>query len=189
MSVLSSGWSVTQRSAGTTARGRSRSRPGRSLSRRARSLLRRYLATNTGLHLLGLTALTVLVTVGTLLSPGWVPVAAFTLVLLIGGFVLTSRHMVLLYALVAVGVTYAHLNRTNRVGNGILLLLAATALLAWLLARSRWRLGLQGTLGGSMLVDLRDRLRSRARCRRCRTGGTPRPCSAPPTASRSPGTS
>jgi len=47
-----------------------------------------------------------------------VPVAAFTLVLLIGGFVLTSRNMVMLYALVAVGVTYVHLNRTNRVGNG-----------------------------------------------------------------------
>jgi serine phosphatase RsbU (regulator of sigma subunit) len=46
------------------------------------------------------------------------------------------------------------------VSPGIVLLLAATGLLAWFLARSRWRLGLNGTMGGgSMLVDLRDRLR------------------------------
>jgi hypothetical protein len=123
-----------------------------------RLLARRQLAVNTGLHLLGLSALTMAISIGTLVWPAWVPVSAFTLVLLIGGFVLRSRHMVLLYALVAAGVGYVHLNRNAPVINGILLLLAATAVLAWLLARSRWRLGLQGTLGGSMLVDLRDRL-------------------------------
>jgi Stage II sporulation protein E (SpoIIE) len=97
---------------------------------------------------------------GTLVWPDWVPVSAFTLVLLVGGFLLRARHMVLLYALVAAGVAYVDLNRSAApVSNGILLLLAATAVLAWLLARTRWRLGLQGTLGGSMLVDLRDRLK------------------------------
>jgi hypothetical protein len=80
---------------------------------------------------------------------------------MLGGFVLRPRHLGLLYALVAVGVWYVDRERAAMpVSHGIELLLAATGLLAWFLARSRWRLGLSGTMGGgSMLVDLRDRLR------------------------------
>lgn len=160
MSASSSALAVTQRASTTTHRVRAASRRGRSLPRRAQSRLRRHLAASTGLHLLGLTALTIAICAGTMLSPLWVPVASFTLVLLLGGFVLQPRHMVLLYALVVVGVGYVRIERSSQpVSNGILLLLAATGVLAWFLARSRWRLGLQGTLGGSMLVDLRDRLR------------------------------
>jgi serine phosphatase RsbU (regulator of sigma subunit) len=45
-----------------------------------------------------------------------------------------------------------------RVSPGAILVVAATAAMVHLLARSRGRLGVQGTRGDSMLVDLRDRL-------------------------------
>ena len=46
------------------------------------------------------------------------------------------------------------------VRQGNLVIIAATALLVLLIARSRARLGVQGLRGESMLVDLRDRLRA-----------------------------
>jgi len=153
MSAATSAWRVTHHALRTPRRARRR-------SRRLLSTVRRSLRANAGLHLLGLTVLTLAVAVGTLMAPNWLPVATFTLVILLGGFVLQPRHMVLLYALVAAGVWYVHRERTAMpVSPGIVLLLVCTGVLAWFLARSRWRLGLNGTMGDSMLVDLRDRLR------------------------------
>ena len=56
-------------------------------------------------------------------------------------------------------------------------------------SRSRARLGVQGSRGESMFVDLRDRLRAFGELLTSRAAGTPRPPSSPPTDSRSPATS
>jgi hypothetical protein len=84
-------------------------------------------------------------------------------VLLLGGFFLRMRTMVLLYLVAAAGVVFTATVRAQQgdpATPGSFLLLGATAVLVALFVRSRERLGVQGTLGDAMLVDLRDRLRS-----------------------------
>jgi hypothetical protein len=126
-------------------------------------VLRRQLLSNTGLHLLGLTLLTLAIAFGTLAWQMWVPVSAFGLLLVLGAFLLRPREMVLLLAMVAAAVAFVETRRGlggDQVNGGVAVLLLITAVFAWLVARSRARLGLQGTLGGAMLIDLRDRLRA-----------------------------
>jgi hypothetical protein len=156
--------SVGGRAASALRDGRPGLRRARARARsRATYLLRRRVLANTGLHLLGLTLLTVGLTFGTLLWPMWLPVAAFGLILVLGAFLLRPHELVLLLLLVAAGVTFVESQRRMlgaRVDAGVTVLLLITAAFAWLVSRSRARLGLQGTLGDTMLVDLRDRLRS-----------------------------
>jgi hypothetical protein len=126
-------------------------------------VLRRRLLAHPGAQLLGLVAMTLAITFGSLAAQQWVPVAAFGLVLVLGGFLLRPRHLALLYVLAAVALAYVEAQRRllgDRVNEGITLLLVVTAAFAWFMASSRARLGLQGNLGDTMLVDLRDRLRS-----------------------------
>jgi hypothetical protein len=131
--------------------------------RRALSVLRRRVLANTGVQLLGLAAMTMAITAGTLTWQVWVPLGFFGLVLVLGGFLLRPRELGLLFVLVGAAVAYVDTQRRlfgSSVTAGVPLLLVATAVLAWFMARSRARLGLQGLLGDTMLVDLRDRLRS-----------------------------
>ena len=85
------------------------------------------------------------------------------LVVLIGGFLLTVRSLLVLYVVVSGSVAYilyaADRDNTPR-PIGAAVVVAATAAIVLLFARSRGRLGVQGTRGDSMLVDLRDRLRA-----------------------------
>lgn len=111
-------------------------------------------------HLLSLTAFTVAISLATISYQEWVPVAAFSLVFVGGGFLLRPRELLLLYGVVAVGLVYVQVERIVGPAKGVVVVLLAHALLMWVVARSRARLGLQGTLGETMLVDLRDRLRS-----------------------------
>ncbi len=106
-----------------------------------------------------LLAATLVVGVAVVYAPDWVPIASLTLPLLAGGVFLSLRSLVwlvaaagfcLLASLVTLDVT-AHFA-------GIAVVVAVTAAVALGLARSRARLGLKGTMGDSMLVDLRDRL-------------------------------
>lgn len=110
-------------------------------------------------HLVGLAALTAAITFATFNAPDWVPVASFALVLTAGGFLLPLVGLALLYALVVAGLVVVGLQRDPGLNKGVLVVLVAMGLLMWFVARSRARLGLQGTLGEAMLVDLRDRLR------------------------------
>jgi hypothetical protein len=91
-------------------------------------------------------------------SRTWFPVASLSLAVLVGGFLLSVRSLLLLYVVVtAVGVfEYSHGSRNV----GPFLIVFLTAAIVLLFARSRGRLGVQGTRGDSMLVDLRDRLRA-----------------------------
>jgi hypothetical protein len=78
-------------------------------------------------------------------------------------FLLGVRSLLLLDIVVAAVLVWELATYTRPVPPGSLLVVAATAAIVLLFARSRGRLGVQGTRGDSMLVDLRDRL---ARARR-----------------------
>ncbi|HEY6796457.1 MAG TPA: PP2C family protein-serine/threonine phosphatase [Kineosporiaceae bacterium] len=98
-------------------------------------------------------------TVGAVEAPNWFPVATATLWLMLGGFVLRVRYLLaydlVVAAAVSVGIT---LRNAAAPMPGVLVTLALAAVLVLIYARSRERIGIQGSLGESMLVDLRDRL-------------------------------
>ncbi len=116
-----------------------------------------------GPTLLILTAVCAVLAVLTVAFPTGVPASIFILVIVLGGFFLPVRGLALLYLAVAVALLYVAARRhngTTPLNRSVVLLLGATALLMVWIAHSRARLGVQGTAGESMLVDLRDRLRA-----------------------------
>ena len=123
--------------------------------------LRRGFLRTDGFTLLVLVVATLAIGFGTSHWPQWVPPASVVLVILLGGFTLSPRSLVLLLGVVAGELAWliGH-NGLASVRQGNLVIIAATALLVLLVARSRARLGVQGLRGESMLVDLRDRLRA-----------------------------
>jgi hypothetical protein len=91
----------------------------------------------------------------------WFPTASLALVVLVGGFLLGVRSLLLLDVVVAAVLLWELEPYTARtIPPGSVVTVAATAAIVLLFARSRGRLGVQGTRGDSMLVDLRDRLRA-----------------------------
>lgn len=138
-----------------------RRRPSR--LRRSLRLLKQRGMPQQGALLLWLTALTLLVAVGSRALPAWIPASSMVLVLMLGGFFLRLRSMLLLYVVAFAGFLFAASGDVAsgvRVTPGVVLLVVTIAVLVALWVRSRERLGLQGTSGDTMLVDLRDRLRS-----------------------------
>ena len=90
-------------------------------------------------------------------DPMLFPVPTLSLVVLAGGLLLSVRSLLLLDVVVAAVLVF-ELTRETTVPSGAVVVVAGTAAMVHLLARSRGRLGVQGTRGDSMLVDLRDRL-------------------------------
>ena len=121
---------------------------------------RRQVLTSQPVVLLLLTLLSVVLFSFNVVAPKYVPLSAVVVILLLGGFFLRVRSIALLYLVVASGVVFTITTSNGEPGWGTLITIALTAILVFLFARSRERLGVQGTLGESMLVDLRDRLRS-----------------------------
>jgi hypothetical protein len=116
-----------------------------------------------GPTLLMLTAVSAALAVLTVAFPSGVPSSIFVLVVVLGGFFLPVRGLALLYLAVSVALVYVAVRRhngTTPLNRSVVLLLGVTALLMVWIAHSRARLGVQGTTGESMLVDLRDRLRA-----------------------------
>lgn len=113
----------------------------------------------TGCALVALTGLATWVLVQ---FPVVVPWSIFVPVAVLAGLFLTPRWIAVVYAAIAAGFGYAgwELSETkiSYSGAGFVLLVVSASML-WL-GLSRARLGVQGTLGESMLVDLRDRLRA-----------------------------
>ncbi len=96
--------------------------------------------------------------------PGTIPFSLFVLPVLLGGLALSVPSLVLLVivtgvALVGEGIVHG----VNELYLGVVFVVAITAVVAIGSARSRARLGVQGTVGESMLVDLRDRLRAQGK--------------------------
>src|ERR1700730_12169108 len=95
------------------------------------------------------------------LSEGWLSPGMMILPVLAGGLLLWPRALRILFGLVAVMLVYDGLY--DRAGAGIIATVVVTALFADALARTRWKLGVQGLRGDRMLIELRDRIRAQAR--------------------------
>lgn len=130
-------------------------------ARRAWTRLRRGLLRTDGFALLVLAASAVGLGMLAQGSSEWFPAALLALVVLVGGFLLSVRSLVLLLLVVGWVLVW----ETQRLGMatvrpGDVVVVAGTALVVLVVARSRARVGVQGLRGESMLVDLRDRLRA-----------------------------
>lgn len=118
---------------------------------------RRHLLHSDGFALICLSVCAAALGVLFLNHPRLFPLAMLSLIVLVGGFLLSVRSLLLLDVVVA-SVVVLELARGRAVALGAILTVVATAAIVHMSARSRARLGLQGTRGESMLVDLRDRL-------------------------------
>lgn len=121
---------------------------------------RRYLLHSDGFSLLLLTLAAVSAGGLYLQWPRYFPAAALVLVLMAGGSLLRVRSLLFLDAVVAAVLIVEMLAGTPQLQPGVPIVVGAAGAMVLLLARSRGRLGVQGTRGDSMLVDLRDRLRA-----------------------------
>jgi hypothetical protein len=128
-----------------------------------RSARTRRLATSQPALLGVLSLLAAGYTVGAVLLPRWFPLAAACVWLLIGGFFLRLRYLIGYYAvLTGAMITAVTMRDADPPLPGVLLTVVLTAVLVLLYARARERVGVQGSLGASMLVDLRERLLAQA---------------------------
>ncbi|KRV46730.1 hypothetical protein AQ490_10610 [Wenjunlia vitaminophila] len=108
---------------------------------------------------------------GTLLAPAWCPPVAVVLPVVVGGIMLRPSSLLLLYALVAVAllVETVYLEAWDRAGGGLdigggvapgsILVVIAVGCAGLTLAQFRSRVGVPWRGGGTMLFDLRERLR------------------------------
>jgi hypothetical protein len=109
-----------------------------------------------------LTVATVGIGVATVhLSEWWFSPGMLILPVLAGGLLLWPRALRILFGLVALTLLYDALYR--RAGAGIIATVVITGVFADVLARTRWKLGVQGLRGDRMLIELRDRLRAQGR--------------------------
>ncbi len=128
---------------------------------RAHTWLTRHVYRTDGFALLALSLVAVALGVLARVNGDWFPFATLIIVVVVGGLLLSVRSLVLLYVVVAVVLVFEVVVPSGpdvRPGTAVTVL--AVAALSLLLARNRWALGVQGTRGESMLVDLRDRLRA-----------------------------
>ena len=110
-----------------------------------------------GVVLIALVLASVGLAAGGAFWPRVFPDSTLSLALLAGGFLLRMRSLLILYAVVALLLGLAVAGRSF-IGDGSLAVVTVIGVAVLLLARTRARLGVQGTFGESMLVDLRDRL-------------------------------
>ncbi len=93
-------------------------------------------------------------------SAYWFSPSLLILITLIGGLQLRLRSLAILLCSVVVSLAYVWSVRgPANVGAGLLITMGFTAVLAWLMARTRGKLGVQGLRGDAMLLELRDRLK------------------------------
>ncbi len=125
---------------------------------RASTWVRRHVLHSDGFTLVGLCLSAAGLGGLFLVDPSWFPLASLAVVVLAGGFLLSVRSLLMLDLVVALVVVLEFARTSAMVPPGAVLVVCATAAIVHALARSRGRLGVQGTRGDSMLVDLRDRL-------------------------------
>jgi len=109
--------------------------------------------------LVALCAVTVLIGVGAVEATPWVPVSSFVVPTLVGGLVLSVRRLRWLLAVVAFSMVGSlSLIGPSGVRFGSVAVTVVVGLLMLWSAQSRSKLGVAGSRGESMLIDLRDRL-------------------------------
>lgn len=98
------------------------------------------------------------------LWPRWVPTAAAVLLMLVAAYLLQLRYLLASYVVLVAAVATSGLIRgADTIAPGAYVVLVVTGLLLALFVRAREALGVRGNTGQTMLVDLRDRLRSQGR--------------------------
>ena len=121
--------------------------------------IRRHLLYSDGFALILLSlAAVALSLLNTSVSRTLFSLSMLSLIVLVGGFLLSVRSLLLLFVVVAASVAFEYVDGSR--ATGPLVVVSATAAIVLMFARSRGRLGVQGTRADSMLVDLRDRLRA-----------------------------
>ncbi len=134
----------------------------RSAASRVRGQVRRQFITRNRRMAAVLTIVTVAIGVAAVhLSESWFSPGLIILPVLTGGMLLWPRALRILFGLVALVLVYDALHR--KAGPGIIATVVVTALFADVLARTRWKLGVQGLRGDRMLIELRDRIRAQGR--------------------------
>ncbi|GAA0943984.1 PP2C family protein-serine/threonine phosphatase [Kribbella koreensis] len=130
----------------------------RRVGNRAESLLRRAQKSHQ-LAFVGLLALTVTVSSAALAMPSFIPTSILVIPLLLGGLLLRFRPLVLLTVIAVAAGAYVVSERVAGLPKtGFVVVLG---LIAWIIlagAKVRSRLGVQGTRGETMLMELRDTL-------------------------------
>ena len=94
-------------------------------------------------------------------SQSWFSPGVMILPILAGALLLWPRALLILFGVVAVTLAYDVFH--GKVGPGIITTIVVTAAFAFVLARTRAKLGIQGLRGDQMLIELRDRIRDQGR--------------------------
>ena len=141
--------------------------------------------------LLGLVVFTLVLAVGTIGFPDYVPLNVVVLPLILSSLFLSPRYVPVFLGFLAL-VTIASIPRmvapTNRTWVAIVVILSLIAVVL-VTSNRRARLGVAGAKGESMLVDLRDRIQRYGRLPELRSSGSPRPHCGRRAARSSPATS
>lgn len=103
--------------------------------------------------------MTVLLSVLNLFASALFPLISLVIVLMVGGFLLRVRALLLLYVVVASALVFVSAYRPEPPNPGTWVMMTVAGALLLGFARSREKLGVQGIVGEAMLIDLRDRLR------------------------------
>lgn len=128
----------------------------RRVGRRAGSLVRRARRSHP-LAFVGLLALTITVSAATTAMPSLVPPAVLVIPLLLGGLLLRFRPLVALTLISLALSAYVVADRAGGMPRtGFVLTLGVAGWIVLTGAKVRSRLGVQGTRGESMLIELRD---------------------------------
>jgi Stage II sporulation protein E (SpoIIE) len=135
----------------------------RAAAARQRGKISREFITRNRRMALGLALLVIAIGIAVVKSPGdWMSPGVMILPILAGGLLIGPRALGILFGVVAVMLAYDWLNG-RKAGLGIGATIALTALFAFVLARTRAKLGVQGLRGDQMLIELRDRIRAQGK--------------------------
>jgi hypothetical protein len=94
-------------------------------------------------------------------SVWWFSPGVMILPILAGGLLMWPRALRIFFAIVAAGVIYDVVQ--GKAGAGIVATIVLTAVFAYVLARTRKKLGVLGLRGDRMLVELRDRIQAQGK--------------------------
>jgi hypothetical protein len=95
------------------------------------------------------------------ISAWWFSPGVMILPILAGGLLMWPRALRIFFAVVAGALIYDVVK--GKAGAGIVATIALTAVFAYVLARTRKKLGVQGLRGDRMLLELRDRIQAQAK--------------------------
>jgi hypothetical protein len=141
--------------------GSPRRRAGKAVRRMRSQLTKQFITRNRRLAFV-LSVLVIAIAVAAVhVSVWWFSPGVMILPILAGGLLLWPRALSIFFAFAGAALIYDVVK--DKAGAGIIATIVLTAAFAYVLARTREKLGLLGLRGDQMLVELRDRIRAQAR--------------------------